>query len=251
MKNNTKVNLPHLKWFNILSLFDWMSCGRVALERAWIKVDTYYASEIDKYAIQISNKNYPDIIQVWNITKLNWSDYNVDLVIWWSPCQSFSIAWNQKWFEWKSWLFYEYIRILKEIKPKYFLLENVKMKKEFQDIITKELISIYPDMQLYEINSSLVSAQNRKRLYRTNIQWIEQPQDKWILLKDILENNVEDKYYMTINQFKNLWFESLQRIYFDKAPTLSTMQWWHRQPKVVVNKYNQRIMLEKCWTLWT
>lgn len=232
---------------NVLSLFDWISCGRVALERAWIQVDNYFASEIDKYAIQVSEKNYPDIINIGSVLDVKWEDYkNIDLLIGGSPCQSFSIAWKQEWFDGKSWLFYEYLRILKEVKPKYFLLENVKMKKEFQDQISKEL-----GCKPIEINSSLVSAQSRKRLYWTNIPWIEQPKDKWIMLKDILEDTVDEKYFMTIEQFKNLWFESLQRLYFEKAPTLSTMGGWHRQPKILCNLYNQRIMIEKSGTLGT
>ena len=245
---------------NVLSLFDWISCGRVALERAGIKIDNYFASEIDKYAIQVSKKNYPDTIHIGSVTDVyyNWwslyncnqdepiFNWNIDLLIGGSPCQSFSIAGKQEWFDGKSWLFYEYLRILKKVKPKYFLLENVKMKKEFQDQISKEL-----GCNPIEINSSLVSAQSRKRLYWTNIPWIEQPKDKWIMLKDILEDTVDEKYFMTIEQFKNLWFESLQRLYFEKAPTLSTMGGWHRQPKILCNLYNQRIMIEKCWTLWT
>lgn len=245
---------------NILSLFDGISCGRIALERAGIKVDNYFASEIDKYAIQVSKKNYPDIIHIGSVTDVyyNWwslyncnqdepiFNWNIDLLFGGSPCQSFSIAGKQEWFDGKSWLFYEYLRILKKVKPKYFLLENVKMKKEFQDVISKELWC-----EPIEINSSLVSAQSRKRLYWTNIPWIEQPKDKWIMLKDILEDTVDEKYFMTIEQFKNLWFESLQRLYFEKAPTLSTMGGWHRQPKILCNLYNQRIMIEKCGTLWT
>lgn len=245
---------------NILSLFDWISCGRLALERAGIQVDNYFASEIDKYAIQVSKKNYPDTIHIGSVTDVyyNWwslyncnqdepiFNWNIDLLIGGSPCQSFSIAGKQEWFDGKSWLFYEYLRILKKVKPKYFLLENVKMKKEFQDQISKEL-----GCNPIEINSSLVSAQSRKRLYWTNIPWIEQPKDKNIFLKDILEDTVDEKYFMTIEQFKNLWFESLQRLYFEKAPTLSTMGGWHRQPKILCNLYNKRIMIEKCWTLWT
>ncbi len=252
---------------NILSLFDGISCGRLALERAGIKVDKYFASEIDRYAIQVAKKNFPDTIHIGSVTDIEYDDdtwylyktewiwkrkavskepINIDLLIGGSPCQSFSIAGKQEWFEGKSWLFYEYLRILKEVKPRYFLLENVKMKKEFQDVISKELWC-----EPIEINSSLVSAQSRKRLYWTNIPWIQQPKDKWIMLKDILEEEVDEKYFMTIEQFKNLWFESLQRLYFEKAPTLSTMQWGHRQPKILCNLYNQRIMIEKCWTLGT
>lgn len=236
-----------MKKYNILSLFWWAECWRVALDRIQFPVWKYYSSEIDKYAMQIAKKNYPDIIHIGNVIDVKWEDYkDIDLLIWGSPCQSFSIAGRQEWFEWKSWLFYEYLRILKEVKPKYFLLENVKMKKEFQDVISKELWC-----EPIEINSSLVSAQSRKRLYWTNIPWIEQPKDKCIMLKDILEEEVDEKYFMTIEQFKNLWFESLQRLYFKKAPTLSTMGGWHRQPKILCNLYNQRIMIEKCGTLWT
>jgi site-specific DNA-cytosine methylase len=185
---------------NILSLFDGISCGRVALERAGIKIDKYYASEIDKYAIQISQKNYPDIIQVGDITKLKGKDFkDIDMVIGGSPCQSFSNAGSRKGFNGKSGLFYEYVRILKEIKPKYFLLENVKMKQEWQDIISEEL-----GVKPIEINSSLVSGQSRKRLYWTNIPNIEQPEDKNIFLKDILQNEVDEKYYLTESQIKNI-----------------------------------------------
>jgi len=203
----------------VLSLFDWISCGRIALERAWIKVDEYYASEIDKNAIQVSQDNYKDIIQLWDIKKIKYvkdcwlPEYwpnnqlhyvennlliskicnKVDIIIWWSPCQSFSVAWKQEWFDWKSWLFYEYIRLLKEIKPKYFLLENVKMKKEWQEVITNTLKEIYPETQVYNINSKLVSAQLRNRFYRTNIPWVVQPRDKWILLQNILDNWCTDR----------------------------------------------------------
>lgn len=239
----------------ILSLFDWMSCWQIAINRLWIKDYKYYASEIDKYRIQITKNNFPNTIHIWDVTQVRWEDYkDVTLLLWWSPCQGFSFAWKQLNFEdSRSKLFFEYARILKEVKPKYFLLENVKMKKEYQDTISKYLFWIQP----IEINSALVSAQNRKRLYwvwERQEDWtyrqvkIEQPKDKWILLKDILEDEVEEKYYMTVEQFKKLKFESLQRLYDKKSPTLNTSQWWHRQPKILVNKYNQRVLLEKCWT---
>lgn len=195
---------------HILSLFDWISCGRIALERAWIQVDKYFASEIDKYAIEIAKKNYPDTIHIGSVTdvryeKDEWRLYwhqehsildNIDMIIWWSPCQDLSIA-KKDWkgLQWeKSSLFFEYVRILKEVKPKYFLLENVaSMKKADKEEITRILTEIYPDVQCYLINSALVSAQNRKRLYWTNIQWVEQPEDKGILLKDILIDGIETK----------------------------------------------------------
>ena len=205
---------------NILSLFDWISCGRLALERAGIQVDKYFASEVDKYAIQIAKKNYPDTIHIGSVTGISYCDWAlfsnnidalpikienwcskfdvyIDMIIWWSPCQDLSIAKKDgKWLQWeKSWLFFEYVRLLKEVKPKYFLLENVaSMKKADKEEITRILTEIYPDTQCYLINSALVSAQNRKRLYWTNIQWVEQPKDKGIVLKDILEKTVDEKY---------------------------------------------------------
>ena len=122
----------------VLSLFDWIACWYEALLRAWIKVDAYYASEIDKYAIQIAQKNHPDIIEIWDVCNVKWEDYkDIDLLIWGSPCQWFSKAgklWNFE--DPRSKLFYEYVRIVREAKPKYFLLENVAMKKEWQDIIS-------------------------------------------------------------------------------------------------------------------
>lgn len=185
----------------VLSLFDWMACWYEALLRAWITVDKYYASEIDKYAIQIAMKNHPDIIQIGDVTKVNWADHkDIDLLIGGSPCQWFSMAGKMLNFEDpRSKLFFEYVRILKECQPKYFLLENVKMKKEFRDKIS-EIIWVEPIL----INSALVSAQNRERYYRTNIPWITQPQDKWIFLKDILLDTVDEKYYLTDSQIKTI-----------------------------------------------
>lgn len=167
----------------VLSLFDGMSCGQIALERAGIKVDKYYASEIDKFAMQITQKNYPDTIQLGSIE--NWEDWNIekpDLIIGGSPCQGFSFAGKQLNFEDpRSKLFFVFKEILDHYCPDKFLMENVKMKKEYQDIITDNLYGMLP----IEINSSLVSAQNRKRLYWFN--WnVEQPEDKKIHLEDVL-----------------------------------------------------------------
>ena len=177
---------------NILSLFDGMSCGQIALNRANIEYDNYFASEIDKYAIKVTQKNYPNTIQLGDITQIKGSDLpQIDLLIGGSPCQGFSIAGKQLNFnDERSKLFFEYVRLLKECNPKYFLLENVKMKKEYEKVITE-----YLGVQPIEINSSLVSAQNRKRLYWMNIS-IEQPKDKGIFLKDILEKQVDEKYYL-------------------------------------------------------
>lgn len=186
----------------ILSLFDGISCARVALDRAGLKVDAYYASEIDKYAIQISQKNYPDIKQMGDIKGLcseeglrRWLP-DIDLMIGGSPCQDLSIAKKDRkgLSGERSGLFWNYVLLLKYVKPKYFILENVNsMPKEAKDLITKTL-GVEPIM----INASLVSAQNRKRLFWTNILNVTQPEDKNIFLKDILEINIEEKYNVSL-----------------------------------------------------
>ena len=173
----------------VLSLFDGISCGRLALERAGIPVEKYYASEIDKYAIQVTQKNYPDTIQVGDVNKLNYLELlDVDIVIGGSPCQDLSIAkQNREGLRGaRSGLFWKYVEALEVIHPKYFLLENVaSMRNEDRDAITATLKKIYPETECIMINSALVSAQQRKRYYWTN--WhVEQPQDKGVLLKDIL-----------------------------------------------------------------
>lgn len=186
----------------VLSLFDWMACGYEALVRAWIPIDVYYASEIDKYAIQIAKKNHPDIIEIWDVTQIKWEDYkDIDIIIGGSPCQWFSMAWKMLNFDDpRSKLFFEFVRLVKEIQPKYFLLENVKMKKEFRDKIS-EMLWAEPIL----IDSALVSAQHRERYYRTNIPWVMLPEDKWIMLKDIIiTEKVEDRYYLTETQLKTI-----------------------------------------------
>jgi len=169
---------------NILSLFDGMSCGQIALNRAGIKYNNYFASEVDKYAITVAQNNYPKTIQLGDITKWReWDLPKIDLVMGGSPCQGFSFAGKQLNFDDpRSKLFFEFVDILKHYKPKYFLLENVKMKKEYQDIISGYL-GVEPIM----INSNLVSAQNRVRYYWTNIPNINLLEDKKIYLKDILQ----------------------------------------------------------------
>jgi len=178
---------------NVLSLFDGMSCGQIALNKLGIKYDNYFASEIDKYAIQVTQKNYPNTKQIGSVTEVKGEDLpKIDLLFGGSPCQSFSNAGNGKGFDGESGLFWQFVRVLKEVKPKYFLLENVKMKKEWEQVITDSL-----GVEPIEINSRLFSAQNRPRLYWTNIPNIEQPNDKGILLKDILDTEVEEKYYLS------------------------------------------------------
>ena len=172
-----------MKIENVLSLFDGMSCGQIALNKLGIKYDNYYASEIDEAAMSVTQFNYPNTIQIGSITELQSSQLpKIDLLFGGSPCQSFSNAGNGTGFDGKSGLFYDFVRLLKECKPTYFLLENVKMKKEWEDIISEEL-----GVQPIKINSNLVSAQNRERLYWTNIPVVGLPDDKKIYIEDILD----------------------------------------------------------------
>jgi len=182
---------------NVLSLFDGMSCGQIALDQLGIPVDKYFAAEIDKHAIKVAKANYPDMVHLGDVREVRTKHgglhamnengvgelYDIDLLIGGSPCQGFSFAGQQLNFDDpRSMLFFEYVRLLKALNPRYFLLENVKMKKESQDIISE-----YLGVEPIEINSNLVSAQNRKRLYWTNIPVDGLPEDKGIVLADILE----------------------------------------------------------------
>jgi DNA-cytosine methyltransferase len=177
---------------NVLSLFDGMSCGQIALNDANIKYDNYFASEIDSHAIKISLKNYPNTKHLGDVTKITSENLpKIDLLFGGSPCQSFSRAGDNKGFEGKSGLFWEFVRILKEVKPTYFLLENVVMKKEWKDIISESL-----GVQPIEINSNLTSSQNRKRLYWTNIPNVKKPEDKKISLESILQKNITGKEFI-------------------------------------------------------
>ncbi|HEY6143767.1 MAG TPA: DNA (cytosine-5-)-methyltransferase [Flavobacterium sp.] len=176
--------------YNVLSFFDGMSCGQIALEKAGIKVLNYFACEIDKYAISVAKKNFPNTIHLGDVVNVKATDLpKIDLFIGGSPCQGFSVAGKKLNFDDpRSKLFFEFVRVLEEIKkinPNVkFLLENVSMKKEFRDIISERL-----GVKPIEINSALVSAQNRKRLYWTNIKGVCLPKDKGILLKDIVHEN--------------------------------------------------------------
>ena len=185
----------------VLSLFDGMSCGQLALKKAGIKVNKYFSSEIDKYAIKVTQANFPDTIQLGDVKAITSNQVGtIDLFIGGSPCQGFSFAGKQLNFnDPRSKLFFEYARLLKEIKPKYFLLENVRMKKESQDIISK-CLGIEP----IAINSNIVSAQNRYRLYWTNIPFT-MPKDKGLILADILEplEDLDPKYLAGDKLLKN------------------------------------------------
>lgn len=224
----------------ILSLFDGISCGQLALQRANIVVDTYYASEIDINAIKVTKHHFPNTIELGSVVDINGYELkNIDMIIGGSPCQGFSLAGKMNGmsttlnydvlslehylelkeqgieFSGQSYLFWEYIRLLKEIKPKYFFLENVKMEEKWKIVLTNALATtkacnccgIYESLELtstpyhYQckhtkkiekfeplfINSRLVSAQERKRYYWTNIEEVEQPLDRNIGVQDILE----------------------------------------------------------------
>jgi len=211
---------------NVLSLFDGMSCGQMALERAGIKVSNYYASEIDKYTIQITQKNYPDTIQLGDVT--NWESWDlpkIDLILAGSPCQGFSRAGDNLNFEDpRSILFFDFLDILKHYEPKYFLLENVMMKKEWRDVITLCIGDIpkYANTSGLEpilINSTLVSAQNRQRYYWTNIPFYSQPDDKYIYLKDII---LDDTFPVALHNLYGGFKEKTVRVFKDKSPTIRT-----------------------------
>ena len=168
---------------NVLSLFDGMSCGQIALNRVGIKYDKYFASEIDKYAIQITQKNYPNTIQIGSVLDVKGSDLpKIDLLFGGSPCQSFSRAGKGEGFDGESRLFWEFVRVLNEVKPTYFLLENVVMKKEWEDIIT-EALGVKP----IEISSEKLVPQARRRLYWTNIPNVKQPDQVEYNIKDFFD----------------------------------------------------------------
>ena len=259
---------------NVLSLFDGMSCGQIALNKAGVKYDEYFASEIDHYAMAVTRENYPHTTQLGDVTKIDYTKLpfgGIDLLMGGSPCQGFSVAGKQLDFDDpRSKLFFEFVRLKDELKPKYFLMENVPMKQESQDIIS-EYLGVKPVM----INSSLFSAQNRKRLYWTNIPFDTMPTaDKGIVLQDILEedgianeamtNKLGKSHCITARYNGAVWwnsiqrkqrtmvqvgeadnikgFDSIKRIYSPngKAPTLTTMQGGHREPKVAIGRVVNR-----------
>lgn len=224
---------------NVLSLFDGMSCGQIALTNLGCSPDKYYASEVDKFAIQQTRHVFPDTIHIGDVTRVDVSQLDkIDLIIGGSPCQSFSFAGKQagmattenievtdldqyldlkiRGFEFtgQSYLFWEYMRILTEVR-KYnpdvkFLLENVVMSKKWEAVLTNA-IGVDP----VKINSNLVSAQNRKRLYWTNIAEITQPEDEGIFIRDILEDNVNEKYYVSDKALKGMINHA--RVNFEKG----------------------------------
>jgi len=197
-----------MKQFNVLSLFDGCSMGRLALHTMGIEVSNYYASEVDKYSEGVSRIQFPDIIRLGDINKIDFSKLpEIDLLIAGFPCQSFSVSGSQKGLnESRGQLFYKVLEAIKILKPKYFLLENVRMKKEFQNTITQLLNdTVKGEFEVIPLNSSLVSAQNRQRIYWTNIPLLHTIKDKGILLKDIIDSGRVDRdksYCIDANYFK-------------------------------------------------
>ena len=188
-----------MKIKNVLSLFDGLSCGQIALNRCGISYDNYYASEVDKYAMKVTQANYPNTIQLGDVTNLKKQHIEKpDLIMGGFPCQAFSNAGKQLGLEdVRGQLLFYMLDVIKYYKPKYFLMENVKgiLNKKFKpviDLIYKELESVGYDVQHTLINSALVSAQNRERVYFTNFD-VSQPENKEILLKDILENGYTNR----------------------------------------------------------
>ncbi len=215
----------------VLSLFDGISCGQLALQRAGIKVDRYLASEVDKYAIKITQKNFPNTEQLGNVKNV-WAKNlpKIDLLIGGSPCQDLSIAKvGRKGLDGeRSGLFWHYVRLLRTCKPKYFLLENVaSMSKDNKQKIT-EVLGVEPIM----INSALVSAQQRKRLYWTNIPNITQPEDKGLVLADVLENGLpceEKAWAITASYCGAILSDTLKR----------------KRKSMIFNLYNNKLNTEK------
>lgn len=268
----------------VLSLYDGCSGARVALERLGVKDVEYFASEVDKYAIQIAQNNYPNTQQLGSVTDICGHYFgHIDLLIGGSPCQGFSNAGKKQNFDDpRSGLFWHFVRVLKEIQYKnsgvFFLLENVVMKQEWQDVIS-EALGVKP----IKINSALVSAQNRERLYWTNIPFLGIPEDKGVLLKDIMHEKTSEyvkvskrgRYKKKQNKAscftagahsggnhsdmdligipKNRCYhigealginghDLLKRVYADygKAPTVTTITGGNQYSKIAVDDFNWR-----------
>lgn len=250
---------------NVVSLFDGMSMGQIALERIGIIPDLYLASEIEKQPMAVTQFHYPKTVQMGDVTKIHFKDNvldtengqfnvgNVDLLMGGSPCTSLSNAGKGEGFNGSSGLFYEYLRLRDEIKPKYFLLENVKMKSEWRDEITK-CMGVEPIL----INSALVSAQNRPRYYWTNIPNVTIPADKGLVLKDILEQNVRGKFVLSakrLNLVTNGKYQSAKKICDINGKSSCLMAGMGMgggtEPKVWDNEVLRRITPLECERLQT
>jgi len=249
----------------LLDTFAWVGGFHLALEHSIWKdnIECIWFSEIDKFAKQVYSEHFPNTKDLWDITKIdipNLPDF--DIVTGWFPCQDVSVAGKQNLEEWGRTVLVEYLlQILEKKQPRYFIFENVKwlMSKKFDKF--RESIFERIRKSWYWLNYQILNTkdfwlpQNRERVFIVwKLEWwfnFPCKRELNIFLKDILEEEVDERYYMTVEQYKKLNFESLQRLYNDIAPTLNTSQWWHRQPKILVNKFNERVMLDVAWTLGT
>jgi len=226
---------------NVLSLFDGMSCGQIALNRIGVKPNKYYASEVDKYAIKVTQANYPGTTQLGDVTK--WREWNIDwssidLVTGGFPCQAWSMAGKQLGDkDERGMLFWVMLDIMKHVKyhnPKaHFMIENVKMKKEFEQYITTHTENALGHVHKILINSALVSAQNRNRYYWTSFE-VEQPEDKGILLRDIIEREVSNDFYHTAKAIQ----------YMERGSDK-----WMQAGSRRADRYTQSIEKEKSFTI--
>ena len=214
---------------NVLSLFDGMSCGQIALDKLGIKVDNYFASEIDKHAIKVTKNNYPNTKHIGSVTEVKGIDLpDIDLLIGGSPCQDFStLKFEREELRGsKSKLFYEFLRLKKELNPKYWLLENVQMKKE-----SKLKLDEYLGVVGVLIDSNEFTAQNRKRYYWTNIP-IDEVEKKHIFIDDVINDKVDEKYYCKEHQLKH--YEPCR--YVAKGNTIEVVDFYNKSIKY--NKAN-------------
>lgn len=230
---------------NVLSLFDGMSCGQIALERAGIKVSNYYASEIDGYTIRVTQANYPNTIQLGSVQDVQGADLpKIDLLLGGSPCQGLSQCGHRLGFEdERSKLFFEFTRLLKECRPKHFLFENVRMTEEYRGIITEQL-----GVEPVKIDSSLVSAQNRVRYYWTNIPNIKQPKDKRITLQDVCNEKHDVVGIINTPRGNN---KGGLRNDGSKSPTLSKSSWQHNNHILLKDGSLKKLTPTECERLQT
>tara|TARA_R110000787_G_scaffold5219_1_gene19164 strand:+ start:132 stop:998 length:867 start_codon:yes stop_codon:yes gene_type:complete len=214
------------KGINVLSLFDGMSCGQIALDKLGVKVDNYFASEIDPSAIEVTNNNYPRTKQVGDVLSLSGQDLpKIDLLFGGSPCQTFSSAGNGTGFDGESGLFFEFVRVLREVNPTYFMLENVVMRREWMNVIS-DILGVQP----IKIKSNLLGAQNRVRLYWTNIPNVVQPNDLGIYIEDIVEDecNVNDDVWLKAKNTYLLY----RKMEFKGCPKVSAIDVYNKRYRV-------------------
>lgn len=221
-----------MKRLKVLSLFDGISCGKLAFDQLGIQIEKYYASEINEYAINISKKNHPEIIQIGDVTKVDFSQYkDVDIVIGGSPCQGFSFCGKMLEFQdERSSLIKYFFEAVDTIKPKYFFLENVKMRKECLDYISKRL-----GVDCINFDSRNVTSCRRNRLYWTNLKFDEENMHSKNLL-DILDNSVDESYYLSEERKNKISFEEDGKLFIKNAPN-----------KILQAEHGDGVTLSRTW----